>query len=144
MSATRPILLDEPEFEVQLLPSIFFTFPLPHTFSRVPSLFFLSSSYGFLCFSFFLVTFIFQDEPEPISIYRPTAEELFASMGIPMEGFFEGADVMFRTITSIASAAAQGVSAEAPIPSTELVPMEGTHIEGVTEDTPISVETLIP
>ena len=65
-------------------------------------------------------------------------------MGIPMEGFFEGADVMFRTITFAASAAAQGVSAEAPIPSTKLVPMEGTHIEGVTEDTPISVETLIP
>ena len=51
---------------------------------------------------------------------------------------------MFRTITSAASAAAQGVSAEAPIPSTKLAPMEGTHTEGVTEDTPISVETLIP
>ena len=82
------------------------TLPLPHTFSCVPSLFFLSSSYGFLCSSFFLVTFIFQDKPKPISIYHPTAEELSASIGTPMGGFFEGANVMFGTTASATPATA--------------------------------------
>ena len=118
--------------------------PLPYTFSCVPSLFFLSSSYGFLCSSFFLVTFIFQDEPKPISIYRPTVEKLFVFMGTPMKGFFEGADVMFGTTAFAALAAAQGVSTEAPISSTELVPMEGTHIERVSEATPIFTKTPTP
>ena len=84
----------------------FFTFPLSHTFSHVPSFFFLSSSYGFLYSSFFLVTFILQDEPEPISIYYSIAKELSASIGTPMEGFFEGVDVMFGTTASAAPAAA--------------------------------------
>ena len=65
-------------------------------------------------------------------------------MGIPMEGFFEGADVMFRTIASVAPAASQGVSAEAPIPSTKPVPMEGIHTEGVSEATPNFAETPTP
>ena len=65
-------------------------------------------------------------------------------MGIPMEGFFKGVDVMFGTMASAASAAAQGVSAEAPIPFTESEPMEGTHTEGVSEDILISTETPIP
>ena len=65
-------------------------------------------------------------------------------MGIPMEGFFEGVDVMFGTMAFVASAAPQGVSTEAPIPFTESVPMEGTHTEGVSEDTLISTETPIP
>ena len=106
--------------------------------------FLFSSSYGFLCSSFFLITFIFQDKPKPISIYHPTAEELFASTGTPMEGFFEGADVMFRTIASAAPAASQGVSAEAPIPSTKPVPIEGIHTEGVSEATPNFAETPTP
>ena len=122
----------------------FFTFPLPHTFIHVPSLFFLSSSYGFLYFSFFHVTFIFQDVPEPISIYYSIAEELSASIGTPMEGFFEGVDVMFGTTASAAPAAAQGVSVEAPILFTEPIPMEGTHTEKVSEATPIFAKTPTP
>ena len=40
---------------------------------------------------------------------------------------------------------AQGVLAEAPIPSTKLVPTdEGTHTERFSEATPISAETLTP
>ena len=105
---------------------------------------FLSSSYGFLCSSFFLVTFILQDEPEPISIYHPTVEELSASMGTPMEGFFEGADVMFGTTAFATPTAAQGVFVEAPIPSIESVPMEGTHTKRVSEDTLIFAETPTP
>ena len=65
-------------------------------------------------------------------------------MGTPMEGFFEGANVMFGTTASIAPAASQEVSAETPIPSTKPVPMEGTHTEGVSEATPISAKTPTP
>ena len=61
-----------------------------------------------------------------------------------MEGFFEGADVMFGTIASATSVAAQRVVVEAPIPSTKPVPMEGTHTKGIGEDIPIFAETLIP
>ena len=44
---------------------------------------------------FFLVS---QGEPKPISIYHPTVEKLFASMGTPMEGFFDGTDVVFEVV----------------------------------------------
>ena len=63
-------------------------------------------------------------------------------MGTPMEGFFDGADIVFETP---APATAQGVLAEAPIPSTGPVPIgEGTYIERVSEATPIPAETLTP
>ena len=74
----------------------------------------------------------------------PIAKELSTSIGVPMEGFFEGADVMFGTIAFATSAIAQRVVVEAPIPSTKPVPMEGTHTKGIGEDTPISTETPIP
>ena len=51
---------------------------------------------------------------------------------------------MFGTTASATLAAAQGVSAEAPIPSTKPIPMEGTHTEGVSEATPISAKTPTP
>ena len=64
-------------------------------------------------------------------------------MGVPMEGFFDGADVAFTTPAP--SAAAHGVPIEAPTPPTESVPKEeGTHTEGVSETTHISAETLTP
>ena len=70
-----------------------------HWLSHFP--FSIIVSYEFLCSSFFpfFFLFVFQDEPEPISVYHPTAEEIFASMGTPMEGFFDGADVVFKTAT---------------------------------------------
>ena len=78
--------------------------------------------------------FFFQDEPEPISVYHPIAKELSASMGTPMEGFFDGADMVFEAATPAPLAAAQEVLAEAFIPSTEPVPIgEGTHTEGISE-----------
>uniref|UniRef100_A0A7N2RDL2 Uncharacterized protein n=1 Tax=Quercus lobata TaxID=97700 RepID=A0A7N2RDL2_QUELO len=55
VSATSPILLNEPKFEAKL---------------------------------------------EPISIYHPMVEEIFASMGTPMEGFFDGVDVVFEAMAS--------------------------------------------
>ena len=69
-------------------------------------------------FLFFFFIFFFQDEPEPISVYHPTAKELSASMGTPMESFFDGADVVFEAATLAPPVAAQGVPTEALIPST--------------------------
>ena len=64
-------------------------------------------------------------------------------MGVPMEGFFDGADVAFATPTP--STAAPKVPAKAPTPSAELVPRKkGTHTEGVGETTPLSAETPAP
>ena len=91
MPTTRPILLDELESEVPFFFLFFFFFPffsshvlsslhtsiLPHPIKRC-----LWSS----CILFFS----FLDEPEPLSMYHPTAEELFASIGVPMEGFLMG------------------------------------------------------
>ena len=37
--------------------------------------------------------------PEPIFAYHPTTEEISASMGTPMGGFFDEADVVFKTAT---------------------------------------------
>ena len=62
-----------------------------------------------------------------------------------MEGFFDGLDVMSEAMASATPTATQGVPAEAPIPSTELVPRdEGTHIERVSETASILAETLTP
>ena len=61
-------------------------------------------------------------------------------MGVPMEGFFDRADVAFATPTP--STAAPKVPAKAPTPSAEpVLRKEGTHTEGVGETTPLSVET---
>ena len=75
-------------------------------------------------------------------MYRPTAEELFASVGVPIEGFFDGANVAFATPTP--STTAHGVPTKAPIPPSELIPKEeGTHTEKVSETTPIPTRTPI-
>ena len=66
-------------------------------------------------------------------------------MGAPMEGFFDGANVVFGTPASAAPTTAQGVPIKAPIPSTRLVLIgEGTHTERVSKATPIPTETLTP
>ena len=75
-------------------------------------------------------------------MYRLTAEEFSTSIGVPMEGFFDRADVAFATPTT--PAAAHGVLAEAPIPPSELVPKEDdTYTEKVSETTPIPAKTPI-
>ena len=63
-----------------------------------------------------------------MSVYRPTAEEISASMGVPMEGFFDGAEAVLATP---APPAAHKAPAKTSTPSAELVPREGTHVEGV-------------
>ena len=66
-------------------------------------------------------------------------------MSTTMEGFFDGIDVVFKIATLAPPAAAQGVLVEAPIPSTEPVPIgEGTYMERVSETVPILAETLTP
>lgn len=66
-------------------------------------------------------------------------------MGTPMEGFFDGVDVVFEAATPAPPAAAQGVPVEAPIPSTKSVPIgKGTYMEGISETAPIPAETLTP
>jgi len=66
-------------------------------------------------------------------------------MGAPMEGFFDGADIVLGTPGPATPAAAQGVLVEAPIPSIGPVPIgEGTHAERVSKATPIPTQTLTP
>ena len=64
-------------------------------------------------------------------------------MGTPMEGFFDGANVVYEAMASASPADTQGVPVEAPIPSTELVPIhESTHIKRVSEPALILAKTL--
>ena len=64
-------------------------------------------------------------------------------MGVPMEGFFDGVDVVFATPAP--STTAYKAPAKAPTPSTEPVPKEeGTHTKGAGETTPLPAETPAP
>ena len=82
-------------------------------------------------------------------MYRSIAKELSTSIGVPMEGFFDGTDVVLATPAPFA--AAHGVLVEALILPSEPIPkVEGTHTERVSETTlilaktPISPEGVIP
>ena len=68
---------------------------------------------------------ILQAEPEPISIYHRIAEKVFAAMGTPMEGFFDGADVVVQAMALATPATARGVPVKMPILSTKPRPVEG-------------------
>ena len=72
-----------------------------------------------------------------MSIYHPTAEKISASMGVPMEGFFDGVEAVLLTPDP---PAAHKAPAKTPTPSAEPVPREGTHVEGVGETTPLPAE----
>ena len=76
-----------------------------------------------------------------MSVYHPTAEEISASMGVPMEGFFDGAEAVLATP---APPAAHKALAKIPTLSAEPVPREGTHVEGVGETTPLPAERFTP
>ena len=62
-------------------------------------------------------------------------------MGVPMEGFFDGAEAILATL---APPVAHKAPAKTPTPSAEPVPREGTHVEGVSETTPLLAERLTP
>ncbi|XP_065635908.1 uncharacterized protein LOC136070178 isoform X2 [Quercus suber] len=71
-----------------------------------------------------------EDEPEPLSIYRPTIE-LSVPMGTPIEGLF--GRVKFATLAPFA--ATRGVFAEATTSPIGPVPIdEGTHIGKRSEE----------
>ena len=62
-------------------------------------------------------------------------------MGVPMEGFFDGAEAV---LAMPAPLAAHKTPAKTPIPSTEPVPREGTHVKGVGETIPLLAERPTP
>ena len=67
-----------------------------------------------------------------------------AAIGMPMEGFFDGADVMVEAMAS-ASVVAQGALAKAPISPPKLVSVkESTQTERVGEFVPILTEVPTP
>ena len=69
-------------------------------------------------------------------------EEVSAAMGTPIEGFFDGANMVAEFMASTTSTAAQGVPAKTLIPSAEPIPVdEGTHTERVSEPALIPAET---
>ena len=63
-------------------------------------------------------------------------------MGVPMEGFFDGAEVVLAMPAP--SIATHKTPTKTPTPSIESVPREGTHVEGVGETTPLPVERPTP
>ena len=63
-------------------------------------------------------------------------------MGVPMEGFFDGADAVFATPAP--STVAHKAPAKTPTPSAKPVPREGTHVEGVGETTPLPAKRPTP
>ena len=72
---------------------------------------------------YIFICFFFKGELEPFFVYRPTAEEISASMGVPMEGFFDGADVAFATPTPFT--AAPKVPAKTPTPEKSVLILKG-------------------
>ena len=63
-------------------------------------------------------------------------------MGVPMEGFFHGADAVFATPAP--STATHKAPAKTPTPSAEPVPRQGTHVEGVGDTTPLPAKRPTP
>ena len=65
-----------------------------------------------------------QAKPEPISIYHLMAEEISIDISTPMEGFFDGTDVVAEAIAPAAPSTTQGVPVKMPILSTKPGPIE--------------------
>ena len=128
-----------------LLPIFSLPYAVGCLISLSASLLVTDSFFSFIYLFIIYLFFFFQDEFEPISVYHPTAEELSASMSIPMEGFFDEADMVFKTAIPAPLATTQGVPTKALIPSTELIPIGGgTYMKGISETAPIPIETFTP
>ena len=61
--------------------------------------------YHHLSYTLFFFFSCFQADPEPLSVYHPTTEEVSAAMGIPMKGFFDGVDIVAKAMASNFAAA---------------------------------------
>ena len=48
---------------------------------------------------FFYFNFFIQVDLKPLSVYHPTSGEVSIAMGMPMEGFFDGADIVVEAMT---------------------------------------------
>ena len=69
--------------------------------------------------------------------------ELSAFIGVPMGGFFDGADIVFATLAPLV--ATLGVPIETPTLPTKSVPInKGTHTGKVSEATPVPTEIHSP
>ena len=132
-TATHPILLNELELEVYS--SLSHAFSLPCVTMCSPSFFIIIHHFFFLhaylsllnihllSFSFFFFFYAFRLTLSPFSIYHPMSEEVSAAISTPMEGCFDGADIMSEAMAT-ASTTTQGGLAETPIPSPKLGPVE--------------------
>ena len=49
--------------------------------------------------------FFLKVDLEPLSVYHPTNGEVPAAMGMPIEGFFDGADIMVKAMASASATA---------------------------------------
>ena len=66
--------------------------------------------------------FLFLGWPRAPFVHHPMSEEVSATIGTPIEGFFDGAAIVAEAMAS-ASTATQGAPAEALIPSPKLGPV---------------------
>ena len=101
-STTHPILLDELKLEVY--PFVLHAFPLPCVTMCSISPPFICVCVCVPCVLLFCY-FCFQANPKPISFYHPTTKEVSTAMGTPMEGFFDGANIVAEAIASTSAAA---------------------------------------
>ena len=58
-----------------------------------------------LFFFFFFLNFFIKVDLKPLSVYHPTSGEISIAMGMPMEGFFNGADIVAEAMTSTSTTA---------------------------------------
>ena len=74
----------------------------------------LPCAFSFFCmfiYSFFLPKhlpfffFFLKVDLEPLSVYHPTNGEVPAAMGMPIEGFFDEADIMAKAMASASATA---------------------------------------
>ena len=59
----------------------------------------------FIFFFFFFLNFFIQVDLKPLSVYHPTSGEVSIAMGMPMEGFFDGVDIVAEAMTSTSTTA---------------------------------------
>ena len=87
----------------------------------LPFLLLLLLFYYFYLFIYFL--FFLKVDPEPLSVYHPMSREFPTAMGMPIEGFFNEADIVADAI-AFAFVVAHGALAEILVRPPKLVLVE--------------------
>ena len=99
------------------------------------------SFFFFLKFFLYYYFFIFRLNPSPFLFINPQVGKFSTVMGTPMEGFFDGVDIVVEAMASV-SIAAQGAPTEAPIPPPKPVLVEeSAYAKRVGESAPIPADT---